>query len=398
MGFLFQDEFDALEWQAFIFVVVVLGVVLFFTFGVLHTLNFAFGEQARRRNSIVSTRSKLYRTLHNTILGFFMWHMFPGSILFSCYLHFDVDESLTNCSWIYPCSITFYVFSNFLVYSVMISKSQLYDPMSQMKRLYTVTWWIIHGMYLPISILIIIYVALTKRQHKMVEGKQRCIEGAVFGIQVAMVIFDSLVSILCIIILAGPTIVGGTVSLRVRKNVYRGVLLTSIAAITTFLNLIYSIFHSGTHSTAGGVQEEDFIVQMILQTTAIDIVINFTCITLCWPVAFYIQAAKSPFKVTKRLSNATSQNNEKRRRSSGSGSSRPSASRRPRSANHSRSPTGRFTGSVGPIGNAGGPRGSHNFSPGQHVGSQLGSAGSLDTKQRNASTRQPLNLNPRPNP
>mmetsp|Transcript_2938 Transcript_2938/g.5599 ORF Transcript_2938/g.5599 Transcript_2938/m.5599 type:complete len:398 (+) Transcript_2938:105-1298(+) len=215
--------------------------------------------------------------------GFNFFAGLPAGIAILVY-DSDIDNSLMTCNVVYILAAATIFLSNFLLYRLLISKSTLYDPMSQMSRLSRVTWIFINYIYLPLLFYGIAATLIWSRAFHEVHGNRHCVEEHTV-ITVSLLTFvDFAISIMCITILAAPTILSPTTK-EVWIVVVRNCSTMSVAVLSTLLFFIYIILGSNGDKTDS--QKDYFIVRIGLRLGSLDLFTNFLMVSLSWPLSFY---------------------------------------------------------------------------------------------------------------
>mmetsp|Transcript_10096 Transcript_10096/g.15121 ORF Transcript_10096/g.15121 Transcript_10096/m.15121 type:complete len:385 (+) Transcript_10096:1-1155(+) len=182
---------------------------------------------------------------------------------------------------------------NFFLYRLLITKSILYDPMSRMQKLTRITWWVIHGLYLPILLYGIAATWIWSREFIVVEGNLHCVENITTVTPSAFLAIDLIISLCCLCILASPPFLAPS-DKRIRIVVFRNAITMLGALCSTFFLLLYAIIGSKDK------KERFFVMRIFLKLGALDAIINVTCVTLSWPIKFYSTVMYENFRRIQR--------------------------------------------------------------------------------------------------
>jgi len=152
----------------------------------------------------------------------------------------EANDSLGSCNTLWRMVGPYFNLESFFFYRLLLAKSTLYDPMTRMRKLTTVVYWLIHLVVLPVSIFSAFSAYYWSREFIEVEGQRVCVE-FISGIpQILGLVLNAGISGMCIVILLGPVILS-PISKSVKKVVLRNVLFmtTSIlASLTLFLYVL----------------------------------------------------------------------------------------------------------------------------------------------------------------
>ncbi|GAB5356611.1 hypothetical protein AAMO2058_000304400 [Amorphochlora amoebiformis] len=148
--------------------------------------------KTRSRNSRID--STLYFLFHSVI--------FPVA---SGFLLIDLDSSKGICWGSYMIGLVMMTGSIYFTFKLFIAKARLFDAMLQWKRALTLAWIVLHFIYLPASLLIIVISSFHWTPSFLeVDEEERCVEthNGVFSYVFLSIQF--VISGLCLLILTGP--------------------------------------------------------------------------------------------------------------------------------------------------------------------------------------------------
>ncbi|GAB5367043.1 hypothetical protein AAMO2058_001196300 [Amorphochlora amoebiformis] len=284
MGYLLYSEMKSDAGQGVMTGVVIFSIVTLVCVCPLQIIDFSSSRTRKKCRKHMAR----FNLMKYTLL-FYSWHMFAGVITGITFLILkdDIDKSQRTCDAIFSAGGALYAISKWVLYALLIAKSLIYDSMNQMRLLYNFTWWIVHGVYSGIVVYIVIAQLMWRRRFTEIEGDRVCIENISVYTQIIIMLLDLAISALCIVILAGPTLLGGNVSKKIKSVAKRNISAGVVASITTAANMLFLIFSTRSGGTAHGGTY--IIVKFAMQVSTIDILINFICMTLCWPLRFYIK-------------------------------------------------------------------------------------------------------------
>ncbi|GAB5364653.1 hypothetical protein AAMO2058_000988200 [Amorphochlora amoebiformis] len=271
-------------WNVFVNVISALSVAIYIIFGTIHLFDNTCGKSKKRRQSWNRDRNryKYQKRLQYATSTFFLWNAVVGSVIICCYLLIDIDKSLEDCSWVYNASTVYNMMNNYILYLFLIAKSRLYDPMNQMKTLYHITFWMMNIGFIPIFGTVI-YNFFTHRESEVIDGQEHCVEEIEYYFVLWILILDSIVSLLTMLVVAGPTLFS-KLSKDVKANVIRTIALGSVAMISTFIYFLMIFIHAK--------QRGKIILKPAMELGSLDITLNFLCVIACWPYRFYEKTIK----------------------------------------------------------------------------------------------------------
>jgi len=276
-GYILYEEFNSPEFWVSTTVLIIITIPEVVFFCITHYYAIIFNE---RHNLMESVRAVNFETML-----YFGFNLVAGIPVGVSIIMYDPDSSLRLCNILYAFGVAYIYLSNFFLYRLLIAKSTLYDPMSQMSRLSRVTWWVIHIFYLPLLLYVISSTVIWSREFVDVNGKaSHCVETHSKTAPSLFAAIDLTISLACILILAAPAILSPATK-EIREVVIRNCTVMFIAASSTLLLLIYAVTASNGQKSREGF--DFFIVKTIVRLGALDVGINLTMICLSWPLSFY---------------------------------------------------------------------------------------------------------------
>mmetsp|Transcript_20124 Transcript_20124/g.40652 ORF Transcript_20124/g.40652 Transcript_20124/m.40652 type:complete len:205 (-) Transcript_20124:21-635(-) len=110
------------------------------------------------------------------VLTGYMW--FVGVPVTILSIFFNVNGSLDQCKELTFIASPFFAVQNLLIYRVLLSKAFIVGAMSDgARRLYRVTWIVIHGGFVPIVAAVVAGLFLGSNELAIVNGSTVCIRG-----------------------------------------------------------------------------------------------------------------------------------------------------------------------------------------------------------------------------
>mmetsp|Transcript_20587 Transcript_20587/g.50499 ORF Transcript_20587/g.50499 Transcript_20587/m.50499 type:complete len:351 (+) Transcript_20587:278-1330(+) len=273
--YLLVEEFTSEVFEVVTTVFLSLVLVESFVFGFAHYYAILFNKMQIMES---------VRKVNMETMLYFGFNVIAGVPVGIAIIVVNPDSNKRTCNMLFSCSAFFIYFSNALLYRLLISRSTLYDPMSQLRRLSTATWWIIHLFYIPVLLYGTAATFIWSRVFIDVDGNQRCVERHSKATIIFLAVVDFAINICCIIVLAAPTIVSPATK-EIKEVVRRVCSTMTIAMISTLLFYIYAALGSNGRQVDNG--PDFYIVRIMLRLGAIDYGINFTMMVLSWPVNFY---------------------------------------------------------------------------------------------------------------
>mmetsp|Transcript_9352 Transcript_9352/g.12866 ORF Transcript_9352/g.12866 Transcript_9352/m.12866 type:complete len:296 (+) Transcript_9352:37-924(+) len=275
MDYLFYEAFESEAWEMASTVIIIFGLFFVAISSYAHFYSIAFVTC----DVVLPDPVRKLNREEFIYYGFSLFVLLPTGV---SVLIFNPDNSLKTCDWLLRAALFYLFIGNFLLYRLLITKSLIYDPMQQMRTLYQLTWWIIHLLYLPLSLYGVASGFIFQREKREIGGTEHCVEMHTIVTPSVFSFCDLVISVSAILILAAPSLKPGCPS-DTKIVVFRNTFAMTVATISTFLLLLYSI----TASSREG--EHYYIVKHFFRLGALDSFINFSCVTLSWPLSFYLK-------------------------------------------------------------------------------------------------------------
>mmetsp|Transcript_9351 Transcript_9351/g.12864 ORF Transcript_9351/g.12864 Transcript_9351/m.12864 type:complete len:214 (+) Transcript_9351:37-678(+) len=145
MDYLFYEAFESEAWEMASTVIIIFGLFFVAISSYAHFYSIAFVTC----DVVLPDPVRKLNREEFIYYGFSLFVLLPTGV---SVLIFNPDNSLKTCDWLLRAALFYLFIGNFLLYRLLITKSLIYDPMQQMRTLYQLTWWIIHLLYLPLSL------------------------------------------------------------------------------------------------------------------------------------------------------------------------------------------------------------------------------------------------------
>lgn len=195
----------------------------------------------------------------------------------------DQNGDSLRCKAIFGLTVIVHNSSNFLLYRVLISKSQLVDAMGQHKSLANKLWWFNHCFFLPFVVLVYF---LGDRQLRRAAGRDKqCTDDPPTAILIIFFFIDTVYSALCLALFVMPMRAisdESSEALNKRRIIRRNAVIAFIAIVSTAMHFVFAISMAGTVHTLLG--------EVFCTTIAFDVFVNMCCVNLMWDFTYYNNA------------------------------------------------------------------------------------------------------------
>jgi len=239
--------------------------------------------------------------LNRDVLLYFTWGSLMTPVLLVLYAASNAEASAPECDLIYRVGVPYLGVTNFLLYRLLFSKSQLFisqgltsenQSHSRMKRTKKVTWALIHAVYIPLIIFRIIEPFFWNRKLETIEDRTVCVaEGAAITRAIFLLV-ETVISILCLALMLGPLCATKKRNQRkhngnqdIRWVSFRNTVTTFLIVVSTVAFNVYLLLSPGR-----SMSQKPIVVSILLRLSAADVAINVAAMAASWPLKFYARA------------------------------------------------------------------------------------------------------------
>mmetsp|Transcript_6697 Transcript_6697/g.10242 ORF Transcript_6697/g.10242 Transcript_6697/m.10242 type:complete len:403 (+) Transcript_6697:97-1305(+) len=253
----------------------VLNITTFAFFSVAHTISYFRRRIKSSPPNVTALRTEILRCNYFALI-------FVSAGILAFNLH-STSESEQSCRTLVTIGAINYVGQNFLIYRVLLYRAKLYDVMKEYQTLYRGVYIFVH-VVCPCFLISTAIILGVLAEYEIIENPDRkCalksipILSTATALSIMMTLVDLAVSLSCLYLLLLP-IFTPTFSIWKNSVVFRNILFSSLAVLSTF---VFLVFITAVELLDG------WYPGLLIDLGIWDVFVNFWCINLCWPIGFY---------------------------------------------------------------------------------------------------------------